>query len=145
MDAKMIFAKKAIVRLMLDGTPAYGMLEGDVISLYGSSPFEGGKPGDKKIALDQAELLAPCEPSKVVAVGLNYKAHAKEVNKPLPEEPMIFIKPSTAVIGPGDDVIYPPQATRVDYEAELAIVIAKKCRKGSLRPTPGNTFWATPA
>ena len=88
--------------------------------------------------------MAPCEPSKVVAVGLNYKAHAKEVNKPLPEEPMIFIKPSTAVIGPGDDVIYPPQATRVDYEAELAIVIAKSAG-GSPRPTPGNTFWATPA
>ena len=131
MDSNLIFTKKAVVRLLLDGAPVYGLLEDGQISLYEDSPFAGGVPGSQKVPLDEAKLLAPCEPSKVVAVGLNYKAHAKEVNKPLPEEPMIFIKPSTSVIGPGDNIIYPPQATRVDHEAELAIVISKTCKRVS--------------
>jgi 2-keto-4-pentenoate hydratase/2-oxohepta-3-ene-1,7-dioic acid hydratase in catechol pathway len=64
-------------------------------------------------------------PSKVVAVGLNYRSHAEETKMPLPEEPMLFIKPSTSVIGPGETIKMPPQSKRVDHEAELAVVIGK--------------------
>jgi len=67
-------------------------------------------------------------PTKIVLVGLNYKEHAKELNMPLPPEPIIFMKPVTALIGPGECIVYPPQATRVDYEAELAIVIKDACK-----------------
>jgi 2-keto-4-pentenoate hydratase/2-oxohepta-3-ene-1,7-dioic acid hydratase in catechol pathway len=73
-------------------------------------------------------LLAPVQPSKIVAVGLNYRDHAREMNKPLPDEPLIFLKPSTTVIGPNDPIVMPPQAERVDYEAELGIVIRKRAK-----------------
>jgi 2-keto-4-pentenoate hydratase/2-oxohepta-3-ene-1,7-dioic acid hydratase in catechol pathway len=71
-------------------------------------------------------LLAPVLPSKIVAVGLNYKDHAAEQHKPLPAEPMIFIKPSTAVIGPGDPIVIPRGAGRVDHEAEAGVVIGRR-------------------
>ncbi|HOO56794.1 MAG TPA: fumarylacetoacetate hydrolase family protein [bacterium] len=66
------------------------------------------------------------KPSKIVALGLNYRDHAVEFNKPVPENPMLFIKPSTSVIYDGEDIVYPAGATRVDYEAELAVVIGRK-------------------
>ena len=68
------------------------------------------------------------QPTKVVLVGLNYRDHAKELKMRLPEEPILFLKPPTAVIGPEDDIIYPAQTERVDYEAELAVVIKDKCK-----------------
>ena len=67
-------------------------------------------------------------PSKIVAIGLNYADHAAEGNRELPKEPMLFIKPSTAVIGPGDEIIYPPQTANLHHEGELAIVIGKTAR-----------------
>ena len=73
-------------------------------------------------------LLTPCVPSKVVAVGLNYRDHAVELKMALPEEPLLFMKPSSSVIGPGDTIVMPPQSARVDYEAELAIVIDKEAK-----------------
>lgn len=71
-------------------------------------------------------LLAPVVPSKIVAVGLNYKDHAAEQNKPLPVEPMIFIKPSTAVIGPDESIVLPQGAGRIDHEAEVGVVISQR-------------------
>ena len=78
--------------------------------------------------VDPAEfrVLAPVAPSKIVAVGLNYRDHAREMTKPLPEVPLIFLKPSTAVIGPGDAIRIPPGVGRVDYEAELGVVIRRR-------------------
>ena len=73
-------------------------------------------------------LLAPTIASKIVAVGLNYRDHAEELGLELPKEPILFMKPATSVIGPLDDIFYPHQSTRVDYEAELAVVMAKTCR-----------------
>jgi len=74
------------------------------------------------------KLLAPCEPTKIVALGLNYRDHAAEIGHPLPEEPLLFIKPSTTVIGPDEDIVYPAMSRQVDYEAELAVVIGRTCR-----------------
>jgi len=78
------------------------------------------------IEREQFRILAPVTPSKIVAVGLNYKDHAGEMNKSLPEVPLIFLKPSTAVIGPGDSIVLPQGVGRVDYEAELGLVIRKQ-------------------
>src|SRR6476646_1360327 len=75
--------------------------------------------------LEDLKIVAPVVPSKIVAVGLNYKAHAAEQGKPLPAEPLIFIKPSTSVIGPGDAIRIPPGAGRVDHEGEAGIVIGR--------------------
>ncbi len=79
--------------------------------------------------LDKVDLLAPVTPSKVVAIGLNYKAHAEEYGKDLPAEPMLFLKPPNSVIGPGSDILYPAHMShRVDYEAELGVVIGATAR-----------------
>lgn len=76
-----------------------------------------------------AKILAPVTPSKIVAIGLNYKDHAAEMNKPLPAEPLMFMKPSTAVIGPGDVIKVPPGVGEIHYEAELGVVIGKKASR----------------
>jgi 2-keto-4-pentenoate hydratase/2-oxohepta-3-ene-1,7-dioic acid hydratase in catechol pathway len=81
--------------------------------------------------LEEVKLLAPVVPTKIVSVGLNYRDHAKELDMPVPEEPVIFIKPATAVIGPEETIIYPACSTRVDYEAELGVVIKGKVRNVS--------------
>lgn len=79
-------------------------------------------------ALEIEKPLAPVLPGKIIAVGLNYRDHAEEMGLALPQEPILFMKPSTAVIGPGEAIVYPEQSSRVDYEAELAVVISKRCR-----------------
>ena len=95
--------------------------------------LEGGPWGTPSVGarLSGAEprILAPIAPSKIVAVGLNYRDHAAEMNKALPDEPLIFLKPSTAVIGPGAPIVLPPGAGRVDYEAELGVVIGRAARR----------------
>lgn len=80
----------------------------------------------EKHRLSQVKLLAPCQPSKVVAAGLNYRAHAAETGQAVPDEPVIFLMPPTAVIGPEEGIVYPPISRRVDFEGELGVVIGKK-------------------
>ncbi len=103
-----------------------GLLEENRIRPVLGSIFEDYRPEDRTIPLTEATLLVPVLPSKIVAVGLNYKDHAAERDKPLPEEPLLFLKPSTAVIGPHDAVIYPRMSRRVDYEGELAFVVGRR-------------------
>jgi 2-keto-4-pentenoate hydratase/2-oxohepta-3-ene-1,7-dioic acid hydratase in catechol pathway len=79
--------------------------------------------------LAAVRVLAPVRPSKIVCIGLNYKDHAAETGKPLPAEPLIFIKPSTAVIGPGEPILLPPGVGRVDHEAELGLVIGQRAHR----------------
>ncbi len=79
-------------------------------------------------SLDDVNILPPVQPSKVVCVGLNYQDHAQELNMDLPEEPILFIKPPTTVIGPDNPIIYPPQCHQLDYEGELAVVIGRETR-----------------
>jgi 2-keto-4-pentenoate hydratase/2-oxohepta-3-ene-1,7-dioic acid hydratase in catechol pathway len=76
--------------------------------------------------MEDVTLLAPVVPSKIVAVGLNYRDHAEEVGLEMPDEPLIFLKPSTAVIGPNESIRYPRMSSRIDYEAELAVVLRKR-------------------
>src|SRR6478672_11364932 len=93
-------------------------------------PFAALSPGAAIAGgLGAVRLLPPVMPSKIVCVGLNYKDHAAETGKPLPKEPLIFIKPRTAVIGPGDAILLPPGVGRVDHEAELGIVIGRKAHR----------------
>ncbi len=85
-----------------------------------------GPPGAAH--LDQVELLPPMAPTKVMGIGLNYREHAREMGKPLPAEPMMFLMPSTAVIGPGQAIVRPAGFERVDFEGELALVFGERCR-----------------
>jgi len=114
-----------IVRFAAGGKVKYGILSGESIQAIDGKPFRYIKPADDRYQLSEVKLLSPCSPSKIVAIGLNYRSHAEETNAALPETPLIFIKPPTAVIGPEDNVVYPPSLTRVDYECELAVVIKK--------------------
>jgi 2-keto-4-pentenoate hydratase/2-oxohepta-3-ene-1,7-dioic acid hydratase in catechol pathway len=121
---------KRIYRIDYQGQPRHviehdfewRLLEGDIFG-----EFKTGAA----ISPKGHRMLAPVTPSKIVCVGLNYKDHAAEQNKPLPPEPLIFIKPSTSVIGPGDSIELPPGAGRVDHEAEAAVVIGRRATRVS--------------
>ena len=120
-----------IVRFRFENKTKYGILRGNSVQLIAGTPFHSIKPADEYYPVEQVQLLAPVLPSKIVALGLNYKSHAKEFKTETPQTPLIFIKPTTSVIGPGDTIIYPPSSKQVDYEAELAVVIGKKTEKVS--------------
>ena len=118
-----------IVRFDQEGRSGYGVLDGEKILPIWENPFAGITETGETLVLSDVTLLAPCEPSKIVALGLNYRDHAAEFGHPVPDEPLIFLKPSTAVIGPEAAIIYPKMSRRVDYEAELAVVIGKTAHR----------------
>jgi 2-keto-4-pentenoate hydratase/2-oxohepta-3-ene-1,7-dioic acid hydratase in catechol pathway len=120
-----------IVRFSWQGKARYGLLERDVVYAVEGSPFGTFERGERIGSLSEVRLLAPCAPTKIVAVGLNYADHAAEANRDVPAEPLIFLKPPSAVIGPGKKVAYPPISQRVDHEAELAVVIGRRARNVS--------------
>ncbi|HWI29912.1 MAG TPA: fumarylacetoacetate hydrolase family protein [Microbacterium sp.] len=103
----------------------YGIVDdGELVVLDGDPMFAGYSPTGERVPLADAVLLAPVIPrSKVVCVGRNYGAHAEELGNDVPAEPMLFFKPNTAVIGPGDVIVRPPQSTFTSFEGELAVVI----------------------
>ena len=102
----------------------YGLLHADRrVQLLDSPPWQNGQPTDIELAILEYKLLAPCIPSKVIAVGRNYAKHAAELGNELPKKPLLFMKPPTAVTAVEAPILYPSQSERVDYEGELAIVI----------------------
>ncbi|MCA1927832.1 MAG: fumarylacetoacetate hydrolase family protein [Calditerrivibrio sp.] len=105
-----------------------GLLENNKIKEVIGSFFTGYAITDHEYPLESVKILTPILPSKVVCVGRNYAEHAKELGNEVPEEPLIFMKPSTAVISTEEDIIYPNSSKEVHYEGELGVVIAKKCK-----------------
>ena len=114
-----------IVRFAIDKKVKYGILNDESIQVIEDKPFRYIKVSDHYYQLSKVKLLLPCLPSKIIALGLNYHSHAKELNARLPDAPLTFLKPSTAVIGPEDNIIYPSASARVDYEGELGVVIKR--------------------
>ena len=114
----------------LGNDPLYGQLDGEIITVIKGDPiYSGIQPTSVKVKLADVRLLAPVIPrSKVVCVGKNYSDHAKEMGMDVPEEPIIFLKPNTSVIGPNDLIQWPRMSERVDFEGELAIVISRICK-----------------
>lgn len=106
----------------------YGAVEPEGIRLHLGSPFVAWEPTETLVAWDQARLLAPVIPTKVIAVGRNYVDHANELNNPIPEEPLLFLKPPTSVIGPLQAIRIPKVSSNVHHEAELAVVVGKVAR-----------------
>lgn len=112
--------------------PLFGVLNDQdaILVLRGDPIYSGIVPAEKSLKLSDVKLLAPVIPrSKVVCIGKNYADHAAEMNSEVPSEPIIFIKPNTSVIGPNEVIIWPRMSERVDYEAELAIVIGRICKE----------------
>jgi len=116
-----------LARYWIDGKEITGRLEGNLLHPMEGDASEGGQEG-APVDISHAKLLAPCRPGKIIGVGLNYRDHALERRKPLPTEPLLFLKPPSAMIGPGDAIVLPAGAGRVDHEAELAIVIGRRAR-----------------
>ncbi len=112
-----------IVRLVSGKKAEYGILLDDVIDGIEGTPYRQFKYSNHHYNLSEVKLLPPCTPSKIVALGLNYRSHAEELKMAIPSEPLLFMKPSTSVIGPEDDIVYPDASEQVDYEGELGVVI----------------------
>jgi 2-keto-4-pentenoate hydratase/2-oxohepta-3-ene-1,7-dioic acid hydratase in catechol pathway len=114
-----------------DGEPLYGVLdEDDLVVLAGDPMYHGFNPTEVRVPLEKATLLAPVIPrSKVVCVGMNYAEHAKDMQHEGPDNPLVFLKPNTAVIGPGDTIVIPPVEGRIVHEGELAIVIGAVAKR----------------
>lgn len=125
-----------IVRFAVGRRVSYGILQDESVQCIEGKPFRAIKPIDQYYRLSEVKLLSPCSPSKVVCLGLNYLSHARETNAPLPKTPLLFLKPSTAVIGPEDSIIYPDMSNRVDYEGELGVVIKKIARRVTVEDAP---------
>jgi 2-keto-4-pentenoate hydratase/2-oxohepta-3-ene-1,7-dioic acid hydratase in catechol pathway len=106
----------------------YGIVDKNKVRKIEGSIFENYQITNKSYLLSEIKILPPCMPSKLVCVGLNYKDHAEEVKMKLPDKPLLFIKPNTTIIGQNEYIIYPGQSNRVDYEAELAIIMKKDAK-----------------
>ncbi len=110
-------------------SPRFGWLYEDLVGQIDGDPFGEYRRLDPTIPVDTVRLLPPSRPSKILCVGRNYEAHAKEQNTEVSEYPAIFLKPPSSLIGPGDAIILPPQSKQVEHEAELAAVIGKRGRR----------------
>lgn len=124
-----------IIRFAAGKKTKYGLLEGDTIKGIKGDIFRGSEvkkdsftPDGSTYTMSDVRLLAPCLPSKIVCLGLNYMLHAREINVHPPPLPLLFLKPPSSVIGPDESIVLPRGYTRVDYEAELAVVIGKKAK-----------------
>ncbi|MEE9503630.1 MAG: fumarylacetoacetate hydrolase family protein [Thermodesulfobacteriota bacterium] len=117
-----------IVRYMKDSRICYGIVKGAIIYELEGDVFSQYQLTGGELPLEELKILAPCQPTKIVALGLNYRSHAEELKMKLPEDPLLFLKPSTSVIGPDENIVYPVMSRRVDYEAELGVVIGKEAK-----------------
>ncbi|GAA2093112.1 fumarylacetoacetate hydrolase family protein [Actinomadura alba] len=119
-----------IARFSTDEGMSFGVIEEDSVAAIAAHPFGELRFTGERFALADVRLLAPILPSKVIGIGKNYAEHAREMGGEAPDEPVVFSKPSTTVIGPGETVAYPEKLSqRVDYEGELAVVIGRMCRE----------------
>ena len=123
-------------RALVAGEPRWCRRDGERLLLLDRPGYEAAARVVGEADLAAAELLAPVEPTKVVAVGLNYRAHAAELKMETKVEPILFIKPATAVIGPGATIVRPARSKQVDYEAELVLVVGRRCRAVSAAQAP---------
>src|SRR4051812_21327656 len=102
---------------------AYGILDGENIREISAPPWRAWTQSSRSRRLSEVRLLAPVEPSKIVCIGRNYAAHAAELGNEVPKEPLMFLKPSSAIVGPDEPIVLTRYSQRVDHEGELAIVI----------------------
>lgn len=129
------------VRYSAGGTTSYGMLEGEVIRELSGDLFQSPRPTGKSVRLADVTLLAPVAPSKVIAVGLNYKSHIGE--SPAAKYPGLFAKMPTSIVGPGASIVIPPGAGNVHFEGELVVVIGRRAKNVSVADAPQYVFGVT--
>jgi hypothetical protein len=133
-----------IVRFQAEGgAPQYGWLLEDKVGGIQGDPFGRYRRRDADKPLSSVKLLAPCVPSKIVCVGRNYVEHAKELGNDVPKIPLLFFKPPSAIINPGDTIILPPQSKQVEHEAELVAVIGRRARNVTAEEAKKHIFGYT--
>jgi 2-keto-4-pentenoate hydratase/2-oxohepta-3-ene-1,7-dioic acid hydratase in catechol pathway len=104
------------------------VVEGDQVRVAHGDPFGSLDPTDRRLPLGEIRLVAPCRPTKIIAIGVNYRSHAEEMKKEVPSSPLLFLKPPSAVLDPEGVIRHPALSGRVDYEAELAVVVGKEAK-----------------
>jgi 2-keto-4-pentenoate hydratase/2-oxohepta-3-ene-1,7-dioic acid hydratase in catechol pathway len=109
--------------------PLYGLLEGEQIREISGLPWARWSAASQAFSSSQVQLLAPVEPQKIVCIGRNYAAHAAELGNEVPQEPLIFLKPPSAIVGPGEPILLPPRSQKVEHEGELGLVIGRRCSR----------------
>jgi 2-keto-4-pentenoate hydratase/2-oxohepta-3-ene-1,7-dioic acid hydratase in catechol pathway len=128
------------VRAYSQGAPFWAVDEGGIFRVLNAAPWKGGVPtGHVRLG----RLLSPVEPGKIIGIGSNYRDHAAEMGKPVPAEPKIFLKATSSLIGPDERIEIPPRTTRVDHEAELGVVIGRRCRRVSVADAMDYVFGYT--
>ncbi|MHB8760944.1 MAG: fumarylacetoacetate hydrolase family protein [Coriobacteriia bacterium] len=131
-----------VVRIFHDEDVRYGLADDSMVTLISDEPFAAWEP-EGVVPLPHAQLLAPSVPTKVVCAGINYRGHAKEMGHQLPTEPVIFLKPPTAVIGHGAEIRIPRGLETVDHEAELAVVLGRRTHNVSPEEAPAHILGYT--
>ena len=128
------------------GTPRFGRLERELVTPLDSAPWAGGREAGEPRPYAGLRLLPPVPPGgKVLCIGRNYLAHARELGNEVPAEPLVFLKPATSFLPHGGTVLLPPESARVDFEGELALVVGRRVRRASREEAAGAVFGATPA
>jgi len=137
-----ILAEGSFVRFIKDSRISYGIYRSGTIERLAENFLYNSQTVTDEIAFEDVKLIAPVEPTKIVAVGLNYMAHVGELHPEITgvPAPKLFMKPSTSIIGPDDKIIYPDMTNHVDYEAELGVVIGKKSKNLTPEQAAGAIF-----
>jgi 2-keto-4-pentenoate hydratase/2-oxohepta-3-ene-1,7-dioic acid hydratase in catechol pathway len=108
-------------------TAHFGIIEGETVREISAAPWDGWNRGERTWRLVDVQLAAPVQPRKIVCVGKNYAAHAAELGTEVPKEPLIFLKPSTSLVGPGENIVLTKYSQRVEHEGELAMIVGRRC------------------
>jgi 2-keto-4-pentenoate hydratase/2-oxohepta-3-ene-1,7-dioic acid hydratase in catechol pathway len=138
---KMVNKSKKYMRFAADDFTGYGLVEGDSVRPIYGDIFGDYALGEKSYSLDKIKYLPPCKPQKIICVGLNYAEHAAESTLPgIPEEPVLFFKPLSALIGNLDSIVIPGWVDRVDYEGELAVIIGQTLKNVSVEEAESGIF-----
>jgi 2-keto-4-pentenoate hydratase/2-oxohepta-3-ene-1,7-dioic acid hydratase in catechol pathway len=133
-----------IVRIEHNGRERFGrVVDGRDIELWSDAPWAGGQAEAERTALSGARLLAPVTPSKIACVGRNYAAHAKELGNDVPTEPLLFLKPPSALLAPEAAILVPPASQRVEHEAEIGIVLGKRLQRATAAEAGAAIFGIT--
>ena len=135
------------VRFERAGTPSWGVVEGESIVPLSSAPWEVSAPARSGAPVDRrgVRLLVPVVPSKILCIGRNYRAHAAELGNEVPEKPLVFLKPPSALLPHKGTVLLPPESSRVDYEGELAVIVGRRARRLSREEAGSAVFGYTVA
>lgn len=132
-----------IARFNLNGEVRFGSVTGGEVALFKTNPLHSKELSGDVVSLDKVQLLAPVAPSKIICIGMNYAAHAAEIAQDVPDEPLMFFKPISAIIGPGEQIILPSQSSQVELEVELAVVIGKEAKNISKAEAKSHIFGYT--